>query len=85
MTNHLNLKQKENYKLGDTTYEIAVYAEEDGRLRGFISTGGFCRLIAEMSGEDASDMKTTTLGNPVEFLVSLIKGEIDAGKFPIAK
>jgi hypothetical protein len=58
MFNLLNLKQKENYKHGDTTYEIAVYEEEDGRLRGYISTSGFGGLIAEMSGEDASDMKT---------------------------
>lgn len=81
---HMNLAAKESHEHAGNTYEIVVYrAEEDSHLRGYISSGGFSARIVEMSGEVASDMGVVSGGNPVEALVSVMKNEIDAGKFPL--
>ncbi len=81
---HMNLAAKEEHEYKGNIYELVVYrAEEDGHLRGYISSGGFSDRIVEMSGETASDMKTVTGANPVTELVSVMKNEIDAGKFPL--
>ena len=83
---HMNLAKKEIHSFQGTEYEVVVYrAEEDGHLRGYISAGGFSNRIAEMSGETAYDMKSTDVADPVEFLMNVMKDEIDAGKFPVAK
>jgi len=38
-----------------------------------------------MSGEVASDMKATTGSEPAAMLISAMKDEIDAGKFPLPR
>jgi hypothetical protein len=83
--NHLNLAKKEEHQYHGTKYEIAVYRAEDGHLHGYISAGGFCDSIGEMSSEVAYDMKTTNEDDPVECLINAMKGEIDSGKFHVAK
>lgn len=83
---HFNLAKKERHQYRGTAYEIAVYrTEEDGRLRGYISHGGFSDRIAEMSGEVAYDIKVTTGNDAVESLVDAMKLEIEAGKFPVTR
>ena len=81
---HMNLATKDKHEFAGHTFELVVYrAEDDGHLRGYISSGGFSERIVEMSGETASDMKTVTGSDPVEALISVMKDEIDAGKFPL--
>ena len=81
---HLNLVRKVNHEYGGVSYEIAIYrAKEDGHLRGYISAGGFSDRIAELPGTVAYDMKSTGAGDPIDALESLIKAEIDAGKFTV--
>ena len=41
-------------------------------------------MVVEMSGEVASDMKATTVADPVEILVEVIKNRIVAQKFTSA-
>ncbi|MCH7504621.1 hypothetical protein IID04_03170 [PVC group bacterium] len=83
---HMNLAGKELHKFEDNEFEIVVYrAEEDGHLRGYISSGGFSDRIAEISGEIASDMKTVSGNDPVAALIDNIKTEINAGKFRLQR
>ncbi len=83
---HMNLAAKEIHEYDGTEFELAVYrAEEDGHLRGYISSGGFSDRILEMSGEVASDFKTVSGNNPEATLISVMKDEINAGKFPLPK
>lgn len=48
-----------------------------------------CRInsdrIVEMSGEVASDIKSVSGNNPEAMLISVMKDEINAGKFPFQK
>ncbi|CAB1058352.1 hypothetical protein D1BOALGB6SA_3108 [Olavius sp. associated proteobacterium Delta 1] len=82
---HMNLAAKETHKFEGNEFELVVYrAEEDGHLRGYISSGGFSDRIAEISGETASDMKSETGNDPADTLISLMKDEINAGKFPLS-
>jgi hypothetical protein len=79
---HMNLAAKYKHEFAGHTFELVVYrSEEDGHLRGYISSGGFSERIVEMSGETASDMETVTGSDPVEALISVMRDEIDAGKF----
>ena len=81
---HMNLAAKETHEYDGNEFELVVYrAEEDGHLQGYISSGGFSDRIVKMSGEVASDMKTVTGSDPVAMLISVMKDEIDAGKFPL--
>ena len=81
---HMNLAAKEIHEYDGNEFELVVYrAEEDGHLRGYISSGGFSDRIVEMSGEVASDMKAVTGSDPVATLISVMKDEINAGKFPL--
>lgn len=78
----MNLAGKERHEFRGDEFEIVVYrAEEDGHLRGYISSGGFSDRIVEMSGETASDMKTVSGNDPVAMLIETMKDEINAGKF----
>lgn len=80
---HMNLAAKEVHKYDGNEFELVVYrAEEDGHLRGYISSGGFSDRIVEMTGDVASGMKSATGNDPVAILISVMKDEIDAGKFP---
>lgn len=79
---HMNLARKESYTHGGVEYEIAIYrVEEDGHLRGYVSSGGFNDRVLEMAGDVAYDMKTTTGADPLAVAVAALKDEIDAGKF----
>lgn len=83
---HMNLAAKETHEFDGNEFELVVYrTEEDGHLRGYISSGGFSDRIVEMSGEVASDMKATTGSEPAAMLISAMKDEIDAGKFPLPR
>lgn len=62
---------------------VAYRAEEDGHLRGYISSGRFSERIVEMPGEAASDMRTVTGSDLAEALISAMKDEIDAGNFQL--
>jgi hypothetical protein len=85
MFHNLKLEKREYHQYRGTTYEIAVYRDISGDLRGYVSAGGFGDNIAEMSGETASDMKIAIGVDPVECLVNEMKNEIDAGNLPLAK
>ena len=81
---HMNLAAKETHVFDGNEFELVVYkTEEDGYLRGYLSSGGFSDRIIEMSGEVASDMKVTTGSDPAAMLISAMKDEIDAGKFQL--
>jgi hypothetical protein len=81
---HMNLAAKETHEFDGIEFELVVYrAEEDGHLRGYISSGGFGDRIGEMSGEIASDIKVTKGSDPAATLISAMKVEIDAGKFQL--
>ncbi|WP_445367469.1 hypothetical protein ACH5Y9_21050 [Methylomonas sp. BW4-1] len=81
---HMNLAAKEIHEYDGNEFELVVYrAEEDGHLEGYISSGGFSDRIVQMSGEVASDMKSVSGSNPVAILISAMKDEIAAGKFPL--
>lgn len=81
---HMNLAGKEVHEYRGNKFEIVVYrAEEDGHLKGYISSGGFSDRIVSMSGETASDMKMGIGSDPVAMLIETMKNEIDAGKFPL--
>ena len=80
---HMRLIKKEIHTYKGAEYEIVIYgAEEDGHLRGYISSGGFSDRIAEMPSEVATDMRVTSNQDPVQMMLNIIKSEIDAGKFP---
>lgn len=80
---NMNLAAKEVHKYDGNEFELVVYrAQEDGHLRGYISSGGFSDRIVEMTHEVASDIKTVTGNDPVAMLILVMKDEIDAGKFP---
>lgn len=81
---HMNLAGKEMHEYHGNKFEIVVYrAEEDGHLKGYISSGGFSDRIVSMSGETAGDMKMGTGRDPVAMLIETMKNEINAGKFPL--
>ena len=81
---HMKIAAREEYEYGGNTFELVVYrSEEEGHLRGYISSGGFSDRIVAMSGETAGDMKMVTGDDPVAMLISVMKNEIDAGKFPL--
>jgi len=78
---NMELATKEMFSYKDKQYEIAVYrAEEDGHLRGYVSSGGFSDRVVDMSGLVASDMGNTSTDDPVTTLVNIMKQEIETGK-----
>ena len=82
---HLHQVGKDFHTYDGNEYEISVYkAEEDNHLRGFISSGGFSDSIVHMSNETASDMRHDS-EDPVAMLISTMKDEIDAAKYPVPK
>ena len=83
---HMHLAAKEIHEYDGNEFELVVYrAEEDGHLRGYISSGGFSDRIVEMSGETASDLKADRGDDPPAMLISVMKDEINAGKFPLPR
>lgn len=84
MLYHMNLAAKQTHEYNGNKFELVVYhVEENSHLRGYISSGGFSGCIVEMSDETASDMKVVTKADPVAMLISVMKDEINAGKFPL--
>ena len=80
----MSLVTKDKRKFAGHRFDLVAYRpEEDGHLREYISSGGFSERIIEMPGETASDMRTVTGSDPVEALISVMKEEIDAGKFQL--
>ncbi len=82
MFEHMHPVGKDEIEFDGNKFEISVFrAEEDGHLRGHISSENFSDLIAEMPREVAGDMVLGGRDNPVHFLIERIKEEIRAGKF----
>ena len=83
MSYHMSLAAKEIHEHDGNKFELAVYrTEKDGYLRGYISSGGFNQHIVEISAEVASDLAITG-SDSVSKLISVMKDEINAGKFPL--
>lgn len=81
---HMHPVGNDEIEFDGNKFEISVYrAEEDGHLRGYISSENFSDLIAEMPRDVAGDMALGERDNPVQFLIERIKEEIRAGKFPL--
>ncbi len=75
---------KDKRKFAGHRFDLVAYsAEEDGHLRGYISSGGFGEQIIEVPGQTASDMRTVTGSDPVEALIAVTKDGVDAGKFEL--
>jgi len=80
----MSLAAKDKRKFAGHTFALVAYrAEQDGHLRGYVSSGGYSEWIIERPGETASDMRKVTGSDPVEALISVMKDEIDAGKFQL--
>ena len=80
----MSLAAKDKRTFAGHTFDLVAYrVDEDGHLRGYISSGGYSERIIEMPGETARDIRTVTGSDPVEALISVMKDEIDAGKFQL--
>ncbi len=78
---NMQLAAKEEFSYEGIEYEIVVYkADEDGHLRGYVSSGGFSDRVVDMSGLVASDMSNASVNDPVAELVNIMKKEIEMGK-----
>ncbi len=81
---HMNLADRQKHEYDGNVFEIVVSrADEDGHLRGYISSGGFSGRIAKMSGETVSNIEAVSSIDPVTMLIDTMKDDISAGKYPL--
>lgn len=81
---HMNLADKKEHEYDGNVFEIVISrAEEEGHLRGYISSGGFSSRIAKMSGGTVSNIEAVSSIGPVTMLIDTMKDDISAGKYPL--